>query len=347
MATRKRNEWLEANDASEDEEDGYNSEAEELAKGRAASGRASKRRKFDDSDYDSAEDEDDISADPSLQRKDAPAPKGKPRNKDAEEGAAKNAKGDDEPAADHDDFEEDEDEDGNATMRLESKKNLTQKQAEKAAKATKKSGVVYLSRIPPFMKPMTVKSLLSQYGTIGRVFLTPEDPTVYKRRKASGGNKKKSFVDGWVEFKNKKDAKAVVNLLNAKIIGGKKGGYYYDDVWNIKYLKGFKWNNLTEQIANENAERASKMRAEIAKTTRENKEFVQNVERAKMLQGMAEKKKKKEEKGEAQPQKARESQTKDREARRHFKQNEVRSKSAKNAPVEQSEDVKRVLSKIF
>ncbi|KAK8226742.1 hypothetical protein HDK77DRAFT_456995 [Phyllosticta capitalensis] len=345
MATRKRNEWLEADDASDDDLDGYNSEAEELGKSRALSGRTSKRRKVDEeSDYDSAEDEDDVSADPSLQRKDAQLPPTKYLGKSSKDGAATSPDVDDEPAADIDDFEEDED--GNASMTLEAKKNLTKKQAEKAAKATKKSGVIYLSRVPPFMKPMTVKSLLSQYGTIGRVFLTPEDPTVYKRRKASGGNKKKSFVDGWVEFKNKKDAKAVVNLLNAKIIGGKKGGYYYDDVWNIKYLKGFKWNNLTEQIANENAERASKMRAEISKSTRENKEFVQNVERAKMLQGMEEKRKKKGQFGEA-PQKAKESASNEKDVRRHFKQNEVRSKRAKDTAVEQPEEVKRVLSKIF
>ena len=35
----------------------------------------------------------------------------------------------------------------------------------------------------------------------------------------------------------------------------KKGGYYHDDLWNMKYLNGFKWSHLTEQIAAENAER--------------------------------------------------------------------------------------------
>ena len=35
-------------------------------------------------------------------------------------------------------------------------------------------GIVYLSRIPPFMKPIKVKQLLSEYGEIGRVFLQPE-----------------------------------------------------------------------------------------------------------------------------------------------------------------------------
>lgn len=37
-----------------------------------------------------------------------------------------------------------------------------------------KGGIVYLSRIPPFMKPLKVRHLLSQYGEVGRVFLQPE-----------------------------------------------------------------------------------------------------------------------------------------------------------------------------
>jgi len=90
--------------------------------------------------------------------------------------------------------------------------------------------------------------------------------------------------------RNKADAKKACELLNAGTIGGKKGTYYHDGVWNLLYLKGFKWHNLTEQIAAESAERASRMRAEISKTTKENKEFVQNVERAKMLEGMESKK---------------------------------------------------------
>jgi ESF2/ABP1 family protein len=77
-------------------------------------------------------------------------------------------------------------------------------------------------------------------------------------------------------------------------VGGKKGGWYHDDVWNIKYLKGFKWHHLTEQIANENAERAARLRADISRVSRENKHFVQNVERAKMLRGWKERGRKEE-----------------------------------------------------
>ena len=30
--------------------------------------------------------------------------------------------------------------------------------------------------------------------------------------------------------------------------GGKKGGYYHDDIWNIKYLPKFLWSHLSEKI---------------------------------------------------------------------------------------------------
>ena len=35
-------------------------------------------------------------------------------------------------------------------------------------------GLVYLSNIPPFMKPHKVRHLLGQYGEVGRVYLQPE-----------------------------------------------------------------------------------------------------------------------------------------------------------------------------
>ena len=36
------------------------------------------------------------------------------------------------------------------------------------------TGIVYLSRIPPFMKPRKVRHLLSQFGDVGRIYLQPE-----------------------------------------------------------------------------------------------------------------------------------------------------------------------------
>jgi ESF2/ABP1 family protein len=56
----------------------------------------------------------------------------------------------------------------------------------------------------------------------------------------NGGNGSKQFVEGWVEFADKSVAKSVATSLNLRPIGTKKGDYYHDDLWNLKYLKGFK-----------------------------------------------------------------------------------------------------------
>lgn len=47
-------------------------------------------------------------------------------------------------------------------------------------------------------------------------------------------------MTGWVEFSDKKVAKNVAESLNNTHIGGRKGDYYHDDTWNLKYLRKFK-----------------------------------------------------------------------------------------------------------
>ncbi|RIA93692.1 hypothetical protein C1645_709902 [Glomus cerebriforme] len=172
-------------------------------------------------------------------------------------------------------------------------KPLTPAKLAKFKKEQDNTGIVYLSCIPPFMKPSKIKHLLGQFGNIGRVYLAPEDPKTRSRRKKYGGNKKKKYTEGWVEFLDKKVAKTVANTLNAQPIGGNKRNYYHDDLWNIKYLPKFKWNNLTEQIAYEKAARTQRLQAEISQARRENKEYLKNVEKAKMIRSMEEKKEKK------------------------------------------------------
>ncbi|KAK3389826.1 hypothetical protein B0H63DRAFT_409676 [Podospora didyma] len=226
------------------------------------------------------------------------------------------------------------------------KKNLVATEA-----SIKKSGVVYISRVPPMMKPAKIRSLLEPYGTINRIFLTPEDPLSHSRRVRNGGNKKRSYTEGWVEFVSKKDAKKACELLNGRTIGGKKGSYYRDDLWNLVYLSSFKWRDLTEQIAAENAERASRMRAEISKTTKENKLFVEHVEKAKMLDGIqtknAAKRQKVADERESDNTDAPKTTTADplQASRRTFKQIPLAQKSKQDG--KQPEQVQRVLSKIF
>lgn len=364
MATRKRNEWLETENSEDEDDKGYDSEEQEQSRGGALAGRSSKRRKVDSEDDIDSENESGHESEDGLVKRGATAdPKGHEEGdaRDEEGDAMSKLQGQDDDDEGEEDEEMEEDNAANTDAALRNLKDsklkpLTAKQLERSIKAAKKTGVIYISRVPPFMKPTTLRQLLSPYGEIGRIFLTPEDPVQHQRRVRAGGNKKKSFTDGWVEFVSKKDAKIVAEMLNSNIIGGKKGNFYHDDVWNIKYLKGFKWQHLTEQIANENAERAARLRAEISNTRRENKKFVENIERAKMLETMHAKKKAKMEReggessgsGAAPAARSIDAPSMDDEPRRHFKQNQVKLKQAKDgAKSEQPETAKKVLSMIF
>jgi ESF2/ABP1 family protein len=326
MATRKHNDFLDADQSDDDGgSQGYDSEKEEVRKG----DRNPKRRK--------------VESDGSGDEREAQ----ESENEFEGERAHRQEDGDSKEPTD---IKTKSEKIGKVAELPGVSKPLTKKNLVATEAAVKRSGVVYLSRIPPFMKPTKLRSLLEPYGAINRIFLTPEDPASHTRRVRNGGNKKRSFTDGWVEFVNKKDAKHACELLNAKTIGGKKGSYYHDDVWNLLYLRQFKWHNLTQQIQEENAERAARLKAEISKTTRENKEFVQNVERAKMLEGMEAKKAAKRRKEDEDSVERTETVMKEQkpkrggERQRHFAQTPVASKKR---PDNQPEQVKRVLSKIF
>lgn len=156
-----------------------------------------------------------------------------------------------------------------------------------------KTGVVYLSSIPPYMKPAKMRQILSRFGEVDRLFLKREDEMKHRQRVKSGGNKKIKYEEGWAEFIRKRDAKLCASTLNGNIIGGKKGNFYHDDILNVKYLPGFKWADLTEQIARENDIRQAKFEMEMSQANKLNAEYIRNVEKSKMLQNMQKSKKRK------------------------------------------------------
>lgn len=330
MSIRKRNEFLDLDESDNEASDGYQSDAVEESRGAIAS-RTAKRRKVDRSDDEDSDEELD---------EPAKAPTKKPAPADARFAKLQEFEEDDEVAPEQEDdedraedaLEEDLDQAASATAPGRN----APKSVLRAEKAARKSGVVYISRVPPFMKPHTLKHFLEEHAPkgLGRIFLTPEDHTRYLQRKKMGGNKKKSFTDGWVEFVSKNDAKAAASILNGNIMGGKKGNYYHDDLWNMKYLKGFKWSHLTEQIAAENAEREARLREEIRRTRKENKAFVDDIERGKALEGMENKRK------------AKGSAVATQKPQREFKQAKAQGSGSRSKEAQQP-DVKRALSMIF
>ena len=129
-------------------------------------------------------------------------------------------------------------------------------------------------------------------------------------------------------------------------MGGKKGGWYRDDVWNAKYLKGFGWGDLMAGVRGEEREREEKVRVGVGREKRERAEFLKNLERGRVedTRRMKREKKAEREGGGKEMGVAKEKEKKNGFERR-FRQNEVKGREEKG--VEQSDETKRVLSRIF
>lgn len=192
----------------------------------------------------------------------------------------------DEEDEDNDEGEQEQEDTPNDEPDSKGIKVLTKEELEAHNAAKARTGVVYISRIPPFMKPHKLKHLLSEYGETGRIFLAPENAKSYAKRVKYGGNKRRLFTEGWIEFLDKRKARLVAESLNARQIGGKKSNIYHDDIWNLKYLPKFKWDNLTAQIAAEKASRQARLTAELEQGKRESQNYLKNAEQAKTLRGI-------------------------------------------------------------
>jgi ESF2/ABP1 family protein len=189
---------------------------------------------------------------------------------------------------------EEHDKDFDSLEQIRSRVNSKPLSNEALAKFNSKieqSGVCYLSRVPPFMKHIKLRNLLSKYGEINRIYLAPEDAKIAAKRKKFQRTRRVNFTEGWIEFEDKKVARNTALALNNNIIGGKKRGYYHDDIWNIKYLPKFKWHHLSEQLAYEHKVKEHKMRTEMAQATKETGLFLQNIKQSKMFNALNEKRK--------------------------------------------------------
>ncbi|KAK9119899.1 hypothetical protein Scep_017992 [Stephania cephalantha] len=176
----------------------------------------------------------------------------------------------------------------------------------KEAAVADKRGVCYLSRVPPHMNPFKLQQILSQYGEIQRIYLTPENPVAQAHRKQAGKFRGQEFSEGcvysdskhydflvpWVEFAKKSVAKKVANMLNGEQIGGRKRSSFYYDLWNIKYLSKFKWDNLTEELAYKKAIRDQKLALEISAAKRERDFYLSKVDKSHALTNIEKKRKK-------------------------------------------------------
>ncbi|EQL36933.1 hypothetical protein BDFG_01566 [Blastomyces dermatitidis ATCC 26199] len=313
MKVRKRNEYLDIESSGgEGSDGGYDSEAALEAKGKGkgkgkVTGRATKRRKLSLSASESALADEGgvgiVNGRGSKGGRDAGVLSAEDEEDRDEDEVMDNADTDDEE--ENGDGEKDEGSRGERRRRRRrDTKNTIRNQIRNPPQRhpppppprrdpqENKTGVIYFSSLPPYLKPSALKSLLTQRGfsPITKIFLSPYVPPNASSSTTTGkrasSNRRRTYTDGWVEFASKRTAKICAETLNATIVGGKKGGWYHDDVWNIKYLRGFKWADLMEQVQRERAEREARRRIEDARARREEKAFLAGVERGKVVEGI-------------------------------------------------------------
>ena len=131
-------------------------------------------------------------------------------------------------------------------------------------------GIVFLSRIPPHLRPGKVRRLLEQHGEITNLYLAAADRTRAEKKKFGRGRR---FVEGWVECAEKKIAKRGAASLNNERMGKGSRDRHADDLWCIKYLRGFEWRHLTEKQAYDRKVEESRSRLADAAAKREVTEF--------------------------------------------------------------------------
>ena len=156
----------------------------------------------------------------------------------------------------------------------------------------RKRGVLYVARIPPKMTPTKLKTLLSDFGQVTRVFCQEEDAAKRKRRRKLTGNASKRYTEGWVEFAQKSVAKRLAVALHQQPISTHKRNPHYGDLWSVKYLPKFQWSHLTEKVAYERRVREQKLRLETATARRETAQYKKLLETGKKLDKIAERKRK-------------------------------------------------------
>ncbi|KAJ9443170.1 Pre-rRNA-processing protein esf-2 [Diplonema papillatum] len=118
--------------------------------------------------------------------------------------------------------------------------------AANRAQGRQAKGVVYLSRIPYGMNPSTLRAMFTPVGPVGRMFLKPKEVRGNKEQKKKQ-RQRRLFSEGWVEFSEKKHAKRCA-LMNCTPVGGNRRSTYAEELWNIKYLPSFTWEDLQEEV---------------------------------------------------------------------------------------------------
>ncbi|EFA76667.1 RNA-binding region RNP-1 domain-containing protein [Heterostelium album PN500] len=195
-----------------------------------------------------------------------------------------------EEAEEEGDAEEEEDDSQGTGLKRKKKttyiiKPMSKERVQQLEQENQEKGIIYLSTIPEKMTPSKLKNLLLKYGTVTRMKLIKANVD----RKAYRND---MYKEGWIEFSEKKIARKIALLLHNQPMGGKNRDIHKDCLWNIIYLPKFKWHHLMDKLVQKRLERDKKIQLELNRVRKENVQFMEQVEKSKIIAGVNTKKNK-------------------------------------------------------
>ena len=99
------------------------------------------------------------------------------------------------------------------------------------SKSKNKTGVVYLTKIPPGRNYTRLREIFEKFAPIGNIYLVPDKQANDKLQKK--GKTYKCYKEGFVEFKRKKDAKNFTSIFNGASL---KNSGTDSFIWDLRYL---------------------------------------------------------------------------------------------------------------
>ena len=151
------------------------------------------------------------------------------------------------------------------------------------------------------MTQETLRKMLSKRFKVLRIYLEKEHEVITKARSRGKGLKLVRYIEGWIEFERKKDAKMAGLALNNQLIGGKKRkNAFHDDRWSLRYLSGFKWRHLTEKLVYDQKMRQQRLKTDMARSNKELAYYQEKAELAMQLNRIEDRRAKKTQKLQAE-----------------------------------------------
>ena len=153
-------------------------------------------------------------------------------------------------------------------------------------------GVVYLGYVPPKMTALKLRRMLSAHknAEVLRIYLAPENEAALRARRKGAkdgerkGDRGKRYVEGWVEFGDKRVAKRIALKLHGTPMGGARRSAHFESLWNLRYLSKFKWHHLTEDARRQRAESAQAFAQEVREAARDKSFYVSRVNQARAIE---------------------------------------------------------------